>query len=210
MQNYHLEDSPVRPDQFYLRTVPEFFTPALESEFATIAMEHYPNEACAFIINGKLVPVDNVSKNPTEEFELSVDSCNLIIKAQGFIHSHPDGPIIPSELDMITQKSCCIPFGLMTCTSDSASNSIWLHDGTLAIQLEERPFLHGIFDCYSLIRAYYWQSRTIKLPDFPREMDWWEAKDKNKRDDLYLDNFEKANFKEISSLEEMKKVISFL
>jgi proteasome lid subunit RPN8/RPN11 len=190
----------VRPDQFYLKTVPEFWTEELEKEFATIAMEAYPYEACAFIIQNKLVPVKNISSDPHEQFELSTEDSQLAIKAQGFIHSHPDGPMYPSALDMLSQKSCNIPFGILTCTTDSHSNALWLHDGLLSVQLEERPFVHGIYDCYSLIRAYYWQSRNIKLMDFPRDNEWWEHKE-----NLYLDNFEKAGFRPLTSEEEMKE-----
>lgn len=168
-------------------------------------MDNYPNEACAFIINGKLVPVKNISPKPHEEFQLSTEDSLLYIKAQGFIHSHPDGPYHPSAADMTSQKSCGIPFGIITCGVDSTSSSIWITDDTLSLILENRPFVHGISDCYSLIRAYYWQSRHIKLQDFPRDMDWWEPNASQPAQNLYLDNFEKAGFIEINSMDEMQE-----
>ena len=39
--------------------------------------------------------------------------------------------------------------------------------------LLERPFIHGSWDCYGLIRDWYLQERGISLPDFPREDNWW-------------------------------------
>lgn len=185
----------MRPDLFFRSTVPLFWTQKLDKEFAKIAMDAYPNEACAFIVGNKLIPVENISTTPTQSFELSAEDSLIQLKANGFIHSHPDGPIYPSKADMISQKSARIPFGIITCTNDSTSASIWLHDDTLGIPLDERPFIHGIFDCYSLIRGYYKQAKNITLPDFPRDMNWWE----NKKEDLYMKNFELAGFKEISS-----------
>ena len=203
MRFYHSEVSLVRPDQFYRSTSPKFWTLELEQAFAEIAMEAYPNEACAFIIGGKLVPVENISVNPTEQFELSTEDSKKVIKAQGFIHSHPDGPYHPSSADMISQKSSNIPYGILTATSDSASNAIWFGDQNLESQLEARPFVHGIFDCYSLIRAWYWQAKRIVLPDFPRDMNWWEKNSEGKTEDLYLKNFEKAGFRPLKPDEEM-------
>jgi cell wall-associated NlpC family hydrolase len=195
----------VRPDQFYKVTSPEFWTLNLEQEFARIAIERYPEEACAFIINGKLVPIENISNNPTEEFEVSSEDSLLSMNAQGFIHSHPDGPHYPSASDMLSQKSVAIPFGIMTSGSDSASHTLWMHDRNLEITLENRPFIHGISDCYSLIRAYYYQSRQIKLLDFPRDYNWWEGQKDKPALNLYLDNFEKAGFRPLKGDEEIQE-----
>lgn len=199
MQYYLSEDSQVRPDQFFNKLTPKWWTDELEQEFATIAMANYPNEVCAFVIDNKLVPVDNISQNPTDEFELSPKDSALVAKASLFVHSHPDGPIYPSSADMKSQMAAAIPYGIMTCTIDSHSKVMWIHDKSLDVDIEGRPFVHGIYDCYSLIRAYYKQSRGVTLPDFPRDMNWWDAT--KLRDgtilppeNLYLDNFEKANF----------------
>jgi cell wall-associated NlpC family hydrolase len=47
-------------------------------------------------------------------------------------------------------------------------------------------------DCYTAIRKWYYQKRNIVLPNFPRDNEWWLNKN------LYLENFEKAGFKEIN------------
>lgn len=189
----------MRPDQFFNKLTPKWWTQEHEDAFALIAMEAYPNEACAFVIDGKLVPVENVSQNPTEEFELSTEDSKKVIKASLFIHSHPDGPHYPSEADMISQMSTAIPYGIITCTTDSTSKPLWVYDKSLEVDIEGRPFVHGIYDCYSLIRAYYKQSKGVILPDFARDMNWWDASKSLSGEiippkNLYLDNFEKANF----------------
>jgi cell wall-associated NlpC family hydrolase len=199
---FHLEGSQVRPDQLLLNTRPEIWTDELEKAFATIAMNAYPNEACACVIDGKLIELKNISNDPSMEVDLSVKDKLKVAKSQGFIHSHPDGPHYPSETDMLSQMSAKIPYGIVACTNDSCSNSIWLDDNTLSISLDNRPFVHGIFDCYSLIRAWYFQNKNVILMDFAREFDWWED---NPQEDLYLKNFEKAGFKKIPDGEAMKE-----
>jgi cell wall-associated NlpC family hydrolase len=194
----------VRPEQLLRSLNPEFWNPTLEKEFSQIAIQAYPYEACAFVIKNKLVPVANVSKNPREQFELSTEDSLLQINAQGFVHSHPDGPFCPSGIDMLSQKSANIPYGIMTTSKDSSSTTLWVSDKNLDSPLEERPFIHGVFDCYSLIRAYYYQSRKIKLMDFPRDNEWWNITGEGKQE-LYLNNFEKAGFKRLSSEEQMQE-----
>lgn len=209
MVYYLLEVSQVRPDHYFNQTTPKWWTQELEDEFAQIAMAHYPNEACAFVVDGKLVPVENISSNPTEEFELSTKDSILVSKASLFIHSHPDGPPYPSASDMASQKAAAIPYGIITCTVDSASKPLWIHDKNLIIDIEGRPFVHGIFDCYSLIRAYYKQSKNIVIPDYPRDYNWWEAtveKDGSVTSplNLYLDNFENAGFSQLTNEETLE------
>ena len=35
-----------------------------------------------------------------------------------------------------------------------------------------REFMHGISDCYSLVRDYYWQEKEMILPIYPRSIGW--------------------------------------
>lgn len=194
----------MRPEQLYRKTWPQEFTDELSNEFRAYVITKYPNEACAYVIDGKLVPVDNISATPQDTFELSTADQTLQLKASCFLHSHPNGTNSPSLLDMVSQKAARIPFGIVTCSNDSASFPIFLSDANLSIDLKERMFIHGIFDCYSQIRSYYFQTRGVTLPDFPRDDKWWEDAP-DTYTDLYLRNFEKANFSSIHKSEEMKE-----
>lgn len=191
----------MRPDQLLASTKPDFLTFELEEEFKEYAMAQYPNEACAYIIDGKLVPVSNVSDKPTEEFELSPEDSLRMEEAQGFLHSHPDGDRWPSELDMQTQIQWGKPFGIVTCTDDSCSDSVWMGDHTLSLPLEGRPFVHGIFDCYSLIRAEVFQRTGDIIPDYPRTFEWWEN---GSGDNHYDEKYEQTGYRVLSPQEELK------
>ena len=167
-------------------------------------MEQYPNEACAYVMQGKLLPVANISPDPQNEFELGVSDALLMSSADGFIHSHPDGKLRPSAADMQTQMQWDKPFGIVTCTVDSCSTSLWWGDHILGIQLEERPFVHGIFDCYSLVRAEKYQRDGILLGDYPRNYEWWERNPDGTIENLYEVNFERYGYTVVNSTEALE------
>jgi len=49
---------------------------------------------------------------------------------------------------------------------------------------ENRPFIHGIFDCYTLIRDFFRREHNILLPtNIQRTWEWWLQ-----GENLYLDN----------------------
>lgn len=191
----------MRPDLLLAKTKPEFLTTEVEDQFKQYAVEQYPKEACAYVINGDLIPVANISMNPTKEFELSPDDALIMAVAQGFMHSHPDGDRWPSALDMQTQIQWGKPFGIITCTDDSASESVWWGDHTLTLPLEERPFIHAITDCYSLIRAEKYQRDGIILKDYPRNFEWWED---GSGDNFYDQYFEDAGYELVSNKDELQ------
>lgn len=63
-------------------------------------------------------------------------------------------------------------------------------------EYEGRPFLHGLFDCYTLVRDYYKRNFKIFLPtNIQRDWEWW-----NKGQNLYLDNAKDCSFEEAEDI----------
>ena len=61
---------------------------------------------------------------------------------------------------------------------------------------EGRPFIHGIFDCYTLVRDYYKRNFNIFLPtNIQRDWEWW-----NKGENLYLENAKDCSFEEAEDI----------
>lgn len=59
-----------------------------------------------------------------------------------------------------------------------------------------RPFLHGVFDCYTLIRDYYRVNFKIFLPtNIQRTWEWWLQ-----GDNLYVDNANSYGFREVNDI----------
>jgi cell wall-associated NlpC family hydrolase len=63
-------------------------------------------------------------------------------------------------------------------------------------QYVDRPFLHGIFDCYTLVRDYYRREFGLWLPaNIQRTYGWWES-----GDNLYVDGAPKYGFRTVEDV----------
>ncbi len=62
-----------------------------------------------------------------------------------------------------------------------------------------RGFVHGITDCYSLIRDWYILNKDVQLPNTPRNWKWWLGDE-----DFYEDGFAKNGFKIVPTEEIMR------
>lgn len=169
------------------------------------ALEAYPNECCGLIVNGVYHPCTNAAEDPLNDFKIPKNEY-LSLYNQGVveavIHSHthslhrPENehqidPRTPSKNDMVSQKNTAIPWGIVSTEGETVTPIVWLGD-SLNNPLIGRKFIHGINDCYSLIRDYYNQKFNIVLPDYPRDYLWWEG-----AGNLYVDNFANAGFETI-------------
>jgi proteasome lid subunit RPN8/RPN11 len=178
------------------------------------ALREYPKESCGYVMAGEYFPVENIAEDPTRSFRVSNEDV-IAAKKKGvitaWIHSHPvmDGEepqYSPSAEDMRSQMANNVPYAIIVCDGENTSDIIVWGD-TLPIKpLLGRTFLHGVFDCYSLIRDVFrlgkeecakqellWPFDPIVLPEFPRDDDWWKGDQ-----DLYVENFQKAGFREVS------------
>lgn len=165
------------------------------TDFTTHARLRAPEEACGlvYLFKGRprLCLVRNSAADPLNDFAIAPASYALaeaMGEVIGVIHSHPGQTGDPSLLDR---------------SSHAASGLQWwiiglLDDGTVDVchmpavgqmQLTGRSFVHGVTDCYTLIRDWYRQERGIDLPDFERADDWWL-----KGLDLYIAGFPQAGF----------------
>lgn len=175
--------------------------------WATHVLHEFPREACAYLAGGIIVPVPNISATPNETF--AVDPIErLKVEANhgpvsGFLHSHPVTlrqagsrayPVEwPSSYDMRSWIADDVRWGISACDGEVVSEPIWLDEDYIA-PLEGRPFIHGIWDCYSAVRDWFRVNKGITLKNYPRGMEWW-----NNGEDLYSTQFEDAGFKEIRS-----------
>lgn len=160
-----------------------------------------PFEGCGVIKDGQFLPIRNIADNPTNDFRL--DESQLPNQYETIVHSHPSGLAEPSKEDMENQIKSGVPWMIIPIKNGICQTILWL--GKENNELIGRPFIHGIFDCYSLIRDYYRAVRKITIPEFPRENNWW-----SKGQNLYVDNFEKAGFRKLAEKEEPQEHDVFL
>jgi cell wall-associated NlpC family hydrolase len=65
---------------------------------------------------------------------------------------------------------------------------VWWGDTLETQHLLNRYFVHGVYDCYGLLRDFY-KHHNIILPNFIRENIWWDN-----NIDMFGENFENAGF----------------
>ena len=159
---------------------------------AEIALREYPRECVvAFKKSGGAEKLDNVAINPESEFAVNPARWAEIAGGTAvLVHSHPDGPDYPSEADMRTQVALGVPFGIIMATAQGAGG--YFEFGGDALDLLERPFRHGVTDCYALIKDYYLAELGIDVPEYPRAWEWWLQ-----GGNLYEDNTQEVGFKRI-------------
>lgn len=175
-------------------------------DFVDHARSEAPREACGFLVQAAgddeiYVSSRNTAPDPTQHFVTHKEDY-LAAAARGKIiavcHSHPDAPCTPSPSDRDACTASALPWYILSLPSGAMTR---LEPGTARAPLVGRSFVHGVHDCYAIIRDYYagvpleQQSHagsglSIELPDFPRDYEWWNQQGQN----LYLDNFGDAGF----------------
>jgi proteasome lid subunit RPN8/RPN11 len=161
-----------------------------------------PHECCGLVVrNGskqKSIRCRNASTTPEHSFLIMPDEFRNA-EAKGDLlaayHSHTLSGPEPSAADKTVSEANKLPFIIYSWSADLWD--VYRPSGWRA-QLEERPFFHGILDCYTLVRDYYDEVCGIKLDDFEREDDWWKKGPNQKN--LYLDNVHAQGFVQVNEL----------
>jgi proteasome lid subunit RPN8/RPN11 len=175
----------------------------------------YPEESCGLIVAGKYIACENFADDPATHVDdpnCSCRKCSFEISPAVYVshgddidmvvHSHPDGPFYPSKADMECQVQTGKPWAIITLDEERAAEKPVIWGGDIP-ELLGRQFMHGVTDCYAVIKDAYalgkvelekqgipgWPYDPITLPEFPRSDAWWEGDE-----DLYIDNFAKAGF----------------
>jgi len=164
------------------------------------ALTEYPRESCGLVVSvrGKpsYVPCRNQSEEPDhfilhpEDYAAAEDLGDIV----AVVHSHPDAGPEPSLHDIASHAASRMTWWIVGLKDGLAT---W-HEMPAAgeLPLEGRVFVHGVIDCYTLVRDYYRQVLGIILPDFHRKDDWW-----HNGENLYVDNFERAGFVPVATPE---------
>lgn len=168
-------------------------------KFREHTIAEHPKEACGLLVataerQQEYVPCDNIADEPTQDFRLASRSYIEASKRGKVIavcHSHPDAPADPSPADRTQCEASKLPWYILSWPENRLVSL--LPEGYVA-PLLSRPFVHGVHDCYAIIRDYYAQVLSLELPDFERDDRWWEDREGHPHENLYLDNLEAAGF----------------
>lgn len=152
----------------------------------------YPREICGVVVmtakGEKYVPCDNIAKDKTEEFYLCPDSyatAEELGDVVGIVHSHPDATTRPSSHDIavmtknyevqliVDPESAPVPWHIVSWPEGDYRQVV----PEITSGLLDRPFVHGVWDCWATCEAYYNKYHGITFPKYHREDRWWEQKD---------------------------------
>ena len=179
------------------------FDPRVEADAKNHAALCYPEESCGIVVKGEYLPLLNSADDKINGFLIDPEKLKDF-EVEAIIHSHPDAAPVPSAADMQYQINTAVPWGIFQVEKDSQgefcfSQIIWFGDEVPRLPLVGRPFVHGVTDCYALIRDVYKEELNVHLIDFPRDWNWWFQ-----GGNLYEDCFAKAGFRKIPQ-QEVKK-----
>lgn len=159
------------------------------------AAEEYPKECCGVIVDGKYYQCRNIASDPTEEFRIHpADHREFEGRIQAYVHSHPDGTSKMSQADRVYMEHCGKPYIILAYPIKEFG--VYAPSGYKA-PLVGRTFIHGVLDCYGLVKDFYERELGVTLPEFEREDKWWDSGDIS----LYEENFEKAGFYKVDDLQ---------
>lgn len=175
-------------------TQPTWVTPEIIAAAQAHAIRTFPLESCGIVTKtGGYVECENHARDPINAFEMNPTVWLTHLDILGVIHSHTNGNYAPGEDDMTSQIATGVAWGVLVATVDSASVPLWWGGDTPIPKLLGREFIHGIQDCYSLIRDWYRLERKVTIPEYPRDAGWWEEPGKN----MYETGFRSAGFYQI-------------
>lgn len=201
---------------------------AFRQEIIAHAEDALPEECLGVIVDGKYERLVNVAEDPTRYFEMRPEdearfgfvAPDMGKKPDAVVHSHPDGPLYPSEGDMRAQIAHQVPFVFVGHTPETGWDMWELGDHTLDEPLEGRIFRPGQFDCYHADRSWFWQEMGVLLPDIARRNNWWDPIHEVEGDftspikepamNMYADNFTKWGFVELGEGETPQRGDVFL
>lgn len=182
-------------------------------DFRTHALLEYPHECCGLqvVVKGRerYFGCRNIGETASDRFVLSPEDYARV-EDQGEItaicHSHPDVSARPSEADRVSCEASGLPWYIASVTRDldAAPAVAEVHRfepcGYVA-PLVGRQFVHGVLDCFTLVRDFYSRELGIRLQDFERRDGWWN----DGHSSLYLDNFRAAGCEPIPEDEPMQR-----
>lgn len=168
---------------------------SLKQAIAAEARKAAPEECCGFIVNGSIVPCQNVASSPNDFFAIAAEDYAKISETgdiEAIYHSHVDGVRGFSTPDVATCKQSGLPWVVF----HLPSGDFFYADPLGKAPYEGRQWIYGIHDCYAILRDFYKREFGIELDDFDRgEENEWE--DKNWT--MFTDNYSQQGFYEVDA-----------
>jgi proteasome lid subunit RPN8/RPN11 len=160
---------------------------ALTQAMRDEAQAAYPNEACGLIVGvgkkAQFLACKNVAHEPTQTFRIDAKDyarAEDLGEVLAIWHSHPEGTTKPSDADLASCEAWQLPW--LISAVGKRFDSFWhseprrVEPSGFQMPYLERPYVFGVFDCFSLAVDYYEREFGIKLDRFMevRSNAWWQ------------------------------------
>ena len=141
-----------------------WLTDQTKTQIRAYACETPNEESCGFVLeDGIAVQVANKAEDPINQFAIDpFDYARFDSSIQGVWHSHLDFAGF-SALDQQVMAADDLPWAVY-CLSDDSWHQC---DPGVTAPFEGRPFVFGVYDCYSLITDYL-MKEGVQLPPWRR------------------------------------------
>ena len=181
------------------------FSEEIEGQIEIVAKEEYPNEICGFIMDDKFVQMKNIADDPVKDFRIDErEYLKYKKKIKAIIHSHADYAHL-SKTDMIQQVASALPWGVAFVDKGYYEGMVYFGDQLSPYPLKERQFIHGVFDCYGLIRDYIRKKTGKIVRNYPRDNYWWE-----KEPSMFKTLYKEAGFEYIDQSQAKEGDVFFM
>lgn len=169
----------------------------LRDEILAHARLHPDVEVCGLVITHgdkfRTLRAANLAEDPSRDFYmdpqawLDVPPGSSVV---GVYHSHPFTPPYPSQADLSMCEATGVTWHIV---NPSTGGYHSFNPSGFEAPYLRRAYVHGVHDCFSLVRDWYNREWSLNIPDYPRDPWWWE-----KGENLYLDNYAKHGFVSVS------------
>ena len=163
------------------------------------ATAEYPKECCGLLLaigrKQQYFPCRNIASEPNEEFRLDPEdyaAAEDVGAVIGIVHSHPDATSRPSPHDLAMCEATALPWHILSWPEGDLRTIT----PTANTPLLKRPFVHGVWDCFAVVRDFYMRAMGIELPNYQRTDGGWESAENAS---LYEQHYKAAGFEQVDS-----------
>lgn len=163
-------------------------TDAIVRDIHRHAMQDFPNESCGLIVKvgrkSQVVRCKNVADDPRRFFVMDADDQQRAEEMGEVIavwHTHPNGRPVPSEADRAGCTATELPWFITAIWKEGedfrmSDTTVTLPDPDFKMPYLGRPYVFGVFDCYSLVTDYMEGEFGIVMDKklHSRIPKWWE------------------------------------
>jgi proteasome lid subunit RPN8/RPN11 len=139
----------------------------IKQEILQHAKEDFPRECCGVLVEDRnetrYIRIKNISRS-LNSFLMDMeqyDNIEKIYKVVSIVHSHTGLDSEPSVADKVSCAQSGLPW-LIVCYPEGIET--WLRPEEIKLPYEERTYVLGVVDTYTLVKDFYKCEFNIELP----------------------------------------------